>query len=125
MPPNLHARHIYVSICISHADSHSITSGAPNMLQTCAGPISITADMLNSSSSLLHNHRSALPNFSPSHSRCVISSPSTPAFLVAFRVSSDSLVPRCHVLIARFTSIHTQSHLMPFAKRNSSHVTRA
>ena len=128
MPLLLPTPHIYVLTRVSPADSHRIPSGAPNMLQTSAGLTSIITDTSTSIPLLLHIHRSAsphLPTSSISHLRCDILSPLTPAFLYTSRFSSDRTVPHCHVLTSRFTSTRTHTRLMPLAKRNSQHITRA
>ena len=127
-PLLLPAPHIHVSTCVSPADSHRIASGAPDTLQTTAGSTSIWAGPSTSVSYLLQDHHSTFPHpptSLASHLRCNILSPSTSALLYASRFSYDRTVPRCHVLISRFTSTHTHTRLMPIAKRISQHITRA
>ena len=127
MPLLLPAPHIYVATCISPADIHRIASGAPDILQTCMGPISVTADPSTSISSLLHNPQLII-NLTISfvgHSRCKMPSSSSPAFTYASCFSSDRTVSRCHVLMSRFTSTRTRTRPTPLAKRDSRHVKLA
>jgi len=96
MPLLLPARHMYIPKCISPADSHSIPLGASDMLQTCTGAISITADTLSSISPLLDNHRSTSPHLPTSflnHLRWDILSISNPVSLYSFHFSSDFTSP--------------------------------
>jgi len=110
--------HIYVPTSVSPADSRSIASRAPDMVQTCAGLTSISAGPSTSKSTLAQNHRSAFPHFPTfflSHSGCKIPSSSTPAFSQAYLFQPTQHYPP----LSRFAFTRTATYIMPLAKRNS------